>query len=97
MLSNSPQIFTDQLRSVWGKINHVKFLNAAQGQVLTRFARMRLPAEADDRPRVRRDLVRSCRSFSKCSRQGLTSKPHSPSPLQKTRGPITSNQQSFLR
>jgi hypothetical protein len=70
-LADQPQIYSDQLRSVWGKVNHVKFLNAAQRAVLAQFAKKRLPQVGDERQRQRRGFVRPCSSFGKCTRESL--------------------------
>jgi hypothetical protein len=70
-LSNRRTIFLHELRSVWGKIHHVRFLNAAQGAVLTRFAERLLPTSGEDGSREPRGEVRPCSSFAACTREAL--------------------------
>jgi RNA-directed DNA polymerase len=70
-LADGADIFSDQLRSIWGKVNHVKFLNPAQGTVLARFAAKHLPEVGKDRVCSKRGFIRPCSSFGKCTRESL--------------------------
>jgi hypothetical protein len=70
-LADQRCIFSHQLKSVWGKIHYVKFLNAAQGTVLARFAANRLPDSGEERKAERRGFIRDCSSFQQCTREGL--------------------------
>lgn len=58
-------IFDHEIRSVLGKINHVKWLNPLQGATLFRFADRLLPQPSASTRRPANSQTRECKSFSR--------------------------------
>lgn len=58
-------VFEDEIRSVRGKINHMKWLNPLHGAVLTRLADRLLPDPTASRHRPSTARTRDCNSFSR--------------------------------